>query len=261
MDGRGDAQRAQEEEDDQQPQGPVGQLPRHDVEQPVALVAEGAEALRDASPELGDPSRRPDAADEQQQQERAAERAPELRVLEEPAEVERRQARQDVEPGEHTLRDRPDEERPGDDHVEEGQEHDRRGEGRVGAALDAALRDVELHRVAAPRRDDGIHARSRDEGREGRPPGDARIGVRGGDHVPPGPAGDRELHEVEADRDRERLPADGREMLDEGPDRVEDRAHAPATVSGTPARRASRLPPARLRGRRRAPRIRRRPSA
>ena len=146
-------------------------------------------------------------------------------MAEEPAPVEGGKVRQDVEPGQHPLRQRPDEDRARQHQVDERLREQRRREGRVGGSGDLAPNEVELDQVADSRGGDRVdpdpgHVRAED-GRE-RHPG-LRIG--GLDDVAPGDSPHRHFGEMERERDAERAPADGGQLIEEDPNRVKELAH------------------------------------
>ena len=112
----GKTEGAEEEEDRDEAQAPVQQLPGNDVAEVVLAIAEGGESLRELGLELFDALRDPrdEGCPEEEQQPEEDQSCG--RVAESPAVVERRQARalQDVDARQHVLRQRPEHEAAGD---------------------------------------------------------------------------------------------------------------------------------------------------
>ena len=121
-------------------------------------------------------------------------------MSEQPDEVETAEIREQGDPGERAEGERVREEderqrRVGDAHDDVG-----RRKRRVRAGGDGPVSEVDAEHVAAAHRDDSVDPDSGDVRAEHRRPGDPLVRVCGGDHVPPGAAGARELEQVAADR-------------------------------------------------------------
>src|SRR5438034_11785800 len=155
-------------------------------------------------------------------------------MLERPVPVDRREVRQDVERGQQPGDERPEEDCACDERVEERLDDERRTERRVRRAVDAPLHEVQPEQVAASRGEDRVHADSGEVRAGDAAPRHARALVRGDEDVAPGGDADDEPQQVEEKADPERRPADGREMLEERADGVDDLAHARWTLDSRP---------------------------
>ena len=172
-------------------------------------------------PEVCDLLREPEDDDEQDEQDdpdRLQERA---RVVERPAEVERRP--EDVGPRQEALDARPQDEAARDREVEEAQEDDRRGDRGVSGALDAALGEEDSDRVAAPRRNDRVDADTGEDGSDDRAPPDSCLRIRALEDASPGSADRQEPEDVADDSEPERAPPERRQPVEEDVDGMPDR--------------------------------------
>ena len=158
--------------------------------------------------------------------ERARDHERPARVADRPRPVDLRQVRQHVQPRQDAGHDRPDQERRGEHEVDERLGEERRREHRVVRALDPPLEQEELEDVPEPR---GQHRVDADAGRVGAEDvaiPDLGVRVRGGEDVPPRVGADDELEDVQPERDREPLPLDRGELVEEDPRSVDDFVHS-----------------------------------
>ena len=92
-------------------------------------------------------------------------------------------------------------------------------------ALDPPLDQEQLEDVPEARGQDRVDADAGRVGAEDVPVPDGRVGVGGGEDVPPRMRPDDELEHVQPERDREPLPFDGGELVEEDPTGVDDLMH------------------------------------
>ena len=107
-----------------------------------------------------------------------------------------------------------------DDEVEERLDEERGRERGVGRPVDAVLRDVELHDVAAAGGRDRVHADAGPVRAEDVAEGHAGLRIRGADDVLPGAHARRQPEDVHEAAQEERAPADGRDVTPESLDGI-----------------------------------------
>jgi hypothetical protein len=216
---------AQDEVGRREPKHPVEGLPGRHASQVAAWAPQDHDTLGEALAEASPPPPADHEEDDRTHRGGDAEPGRELRVLEQPEPVDRRQSPNGVEPGQHAERDRPDEQRDRDERVEDGLDEEARRESRIRRALDPVLREVELHDVAAARREDRVDADAGRVGAEDAPPAHVCLGVRLREHVAPRARAGDQLQEVAERSEGERAPAQSAEALDERVGRAGDAVH------------------------------------
>ncbi len=132
VDARGDMERAQHPVDAGQAEHPAQRLPGGDVQEVRRRVAEDRETLRDPCPERADVAGREDEPDADRDPEEQRRREADAGMLDEPAPVDARQARQGVQAGEDAELERPQEQADPDERVEQRLRDERRREGGIG---------------------------------------------------------------------------------------------------------------------------------